>query len=65
MKEAVGESSMTIITIVLVAGVVAAVATILSTLLGNQKNKTLCDDAGYYWVDGACQDDKGNPVDLS
>lgn len=54
MKEAVGESAMTIITIVLVAGAVGAAATIISVLLTNQKNRTACENSGAYWSGGKC-----------
>lgn len=54
MKEAVGESAMTIITIILVAGAIGAVAIILGTLLRNQKNRTACENSGAYWSGGKC-----------
>lgn len=54
MKEAVGESAMTIITIVLVAGAVAAAVGIISTLLSNQSKRTACENSGAYWSGGKC-----------
>ena len=54
MKEAVGESAMTIITIVLVAGAVAAAVAIIGGLLNSQKNRTACENSGAYWSGGKC-----------
>lgn len=54
MKEAVGESAMTIITIVLVAGAVGAAALIISNLLTGQKKRTACENSGAYWSGGKC-----------
>ena len=54
MKEAVGESSMTLITIVLVAAAIGAIALILSNLLGSQKKRAACEDAGGNFNSGNC-----------
>ncbi len=54
MKEAVGETAMTIITITLVAATIGIIAVIIGGLLGNQKNRSRCENAGYVWTDGAC-----------
>ena len=54
MKEAVGESAMTIITILLVTGAVGAAAGVISILLGNQRNRTACENSGAYWSGGKC-----------
>ena len=55
MKESVGESSLTIITIILVAGAVATIAGIISLLLTNQKNRANCENNGYEYVGGVCK----------
>ena len=64
MKEAVGESAMTIITIILIAGAIGAIATIISTLLGNQNNRANCENAGGQYSSGTCKDYNGNVCEL-
>ena len=54
MKEAVGESAMTIITIALVAASIGAAVGIIGTLLGNQSKRTTCENSGAYWSGGKC-----------
>lgn len=56
MKEAVGESAMTIITILLIAGAIGAIASIISILLGNQNKRANCENAGYYYSNNKCYD---------
>lgn len=63
MKEAVGEGSMTLVTMLLVAGAIVLAAGIIGTLLANQKARTKCDNAGYTWTDGKCVDYHGANVD--
>lgn len=55
MKEAVGESAMTLITIALIAGALTAIAIIISVLLTNQKNRANCENNGYEYVGGVCK----------
>lgn len=59
MKEAVGESSMTIITIILVAGAVGAIAIIIGNLLGNQQKRARCENEGFSYTNGACVNASG------
>lgn len=54
MKEAVGESAMTIITIILVSVAVVAIGGIIGTLLYNQKKRANCENAGYSYDGGTC-----------
>ena len=54
MKEAVGESAMTLITIILVAAAVGMIAYIIGMLLGNQKKRANCENAGYSYTGGKC-----------
>lgn len=54
MKEAVGESAMTIITISLVAGAVIAIGLIISTLLNNQSMRANCENSGGDFSGGEC-----------
>lgn len=55
MKEAVGESAMTLITIVLIAGALTAIGIIISVLLTNQKYRANCENNGYEYVGGVCK----------
>lgn len=57
MKEAVGESAMTIITIILVSVSVIAIGGIIGTLLNNQKKRTNCENAGLTYSNGKCMND--------
>ena len=54
MKEAVGESSMTIVTILLIAGVIGGLWFIFSNLLTNQAGRADCENAGYSYSNGKC-----------
>lgn len=54
MKEAVGESAMTIITIILVSVAVIAIGGIIGTLLKNQSKRANCENAGYSYDGGVC-----------
>ena len=56
MKESVGEGSMTIITIIIVAGTLAGITYIIFNLLNNQQSRTNCENAGYEYHNGACYD---------
>lgn len=55
MKEAVGEGSMTVITIILVAGAIGAIAFIIGSLLGNQSRRANCENNGYEYTGGVCK----------
>ena len=65
MKEAVGESAMTIITISLVAGAVIAIGLIISTLLNNQSMRANCENAGYSYYNGSCHNDLGTECKIT
>lgn len=54
MKEATGEANMTIVTVVLIAAVVAVATPIIINVVNAMKQKTNCTNRGCYWVDGAC-----------
>lgn len=56
MKEAVGESSMTLITITLVGAALAAVAVIIGFLLTSQSERARCENEGYSYENGKCMD---------
>ena len=62
MKEAVGETSMTIVTIVLVSATIGILWVIIGTLLGNQSKRANCENAGYYYSNNKCYDYDNNEV---
>lgn len=65
MKEAVGESAMTLITIIIVAATVGMIAVIIGTLLGNQKKRANCENAGYSYYSGSCHNDLGQECNIN
>lgn len=56
MKEAVGESSMTLITITLVGAALSAIAIIIGFLLTSQSERARCENEGYSYENGKCMD---------
>lgn len=64
MKEAVGESAMTIITIVLIAATLGALVYIIGNLLNNQSRRANCENNGFTYQNNQCIDDSGNTVDM-
>lgn len=65
MKEAVGESAMTLITIILVAGAVGAIAIIIGNLLGNQQKRARCENEGFSYTNGTCVNASGQTCNWS
>lgn len=55
MKEASGEANLTVITIILIAVVVAVATPLISSLMNTTKNRACCTDAGGVWK-GQCSD---------
>ena len=55
MKEATGEANMTIVTVILIAAIVAIATPIVTGMMNNSKNKTTCMNNGNCWVNGKCQ----------
>ena len=55
MKEAAGEANMTVITIVLIAIVLAVGTVIVTRMMNNTQSRTDCVNNGGQWVNGACQ----------
>ena len=51
MKEAAGEANMTVVTIILIAAIVAVVTPIITNMMKNTGYKTCCMDAGGTKVD--------------
>lgn len=58
MKEATGEANITVITIVLIAIVLAIGTVIVNSVLNNSKKSSACNSAGAFWVKGKCMQHK-------
>ena len=56
MKEATGEANMTIVTVILIAAIVAIATPIVTGMMNNSKAKAECMNNGNCWVDGRCQE---------
>ena len=54
MKEATGEANMTVITIVIIALVLAIGTPIVTNVLNSTKNSTDCTAKGNVWYNGSC-----------
>jgi len=54
MKEAAGEANMTVITIVLIAIVLAVGGILVNNLMGTTGRSSCCTSAGGTWENGAC-----------
>ena len=54
MKEAAGEANMTVITIVLIAIVLAVGTVIVTNLMNSNQNSTACSACGGIWQGGNC-----------
>lgn len=66
MKEAAGEANMTVITIVLIAIVLAVGTVIVNSVLNNTKKSSACTSCGGYWSGGTCyvsEDKTGGALD--
>ena len=54
MKEAAGEANMTVITIVLIAIVLAVGTIVVRGVLNNTKKSSACSSCGGAWINGSC-----------
>ncbi len=63
MKEAAGEANMTVITIVLIAIVLAVGTVIVKTMMDNTKKSSACSACGGSWANGQCTNADGVVVD--
>ncbi len=54
MKEATGEANMTIVTVIIIAAVVAIATPIITNLMGSLQGKTDCINNGGIWADNTC-----------
>ena len=62
MKEAAGEANMTVVTIVLIAAVVAVATPIITSVVAGMGKKSCCQGAGGYWKNNQCLDANTNNV---
>ena len=58
MKEATGEANITVITIVLIAIVLAVGTVIVNSVLKSSRRSSCCNSAGGYWHAGRCYSTK-------
>ena len=54
MKEATGEANMTIVTVVLIAAVVAIATPLITNAIRANRLKVNCLNRGCYWHGGTC-----------
>lgn len=60
MKEAAGEANMTVITIVLIAIVLAVGTVIVNNVMNNTAKSAACQTAGGVWETGNCRVSAGS-----
>ena len=65
MKEAAGEANMTVITIVLIAIVLAVGTIIVRSMMNSTSNSSACSACGGSWANGQCTDADGFTVDFA
>lgn len=54
MKEATGETNMTVVTIIIIGVIVAIATPIIKNLMRDTEGKAECLNNGGAWVDGDC-----------
>lgn len=54
MKEATGEANMTVVTVILIAAIVAVATPIVTNMMKNTERQTCCMNAGGTWANGTC-----------
>lgn len=55
MKEATGEANMTVVTIILIAAIVAIATPIVTGMMKNTQSKANCMNAGSIWTGNQCK----------
>ena len=55
MKEATGEANMTVVTIILIAIIVAVATPLINSMMSNTKKKAECMNNGDIWDGGECK----------
>ena len=64
MKEATGEANMTIVTVILIAAIVAIATPIVTKMMSNTQSKTCCMNNGGFWKNGQCVDANGASISV-
>ena len=59
MKEAAGEANMTVVTIILIAVIVAVVTPIVKNAMDTTAERADCTNNGGCWVNGQCDPNCG------
>ena len=54
MKEAAGEANLTVVSIILIAVVVAVATPLINSLMKTSSKKACCTDSGGVWQGGSC-----------
>lgn len=54
MKEATGEANMTVVTIILIAIIVAVATPIITNMMRNTNTQAECMNSGGIWTNGSC-----------
>lgn len=62
MKEATGEANMTVVTIILIAAIVAVATPIVNKMMRQTENKANCMNAGGYCKKDACLNSEGTAI---
>lgn len=62
MKEATGEANMTVVTIILIAAIVAIATPIVNKMMIQTENKANCMNAGGYCEKDACLNSEGTAI---
>ena len=65
MKEATGEANMTIVTVILIAAIVAIATPIITQMVSSTRDKTECLNKGCYWENGNCVQAPGTTTSCS
>ena len=64
MKEAAGEANITVITIVLIAIVLAVGTIVVNSVLNNTNKSSACTSAGGYYSGGTCYSDNAHTTTM-
>ena len=62
MKEATGEANMTVVTIILIAAIVAIATPIVNKMMRQTENKANCMNAGGYCEKDDCLNSEGTAI---
>ena len=55
MKEATGEANMTVVTIILIAAIVAIATPLVNNMMKNTETKANCMNNGGIWTNNTCK----------